>query len=62
MVESFFSVLTDYDTIWLIVVCGLFGSLIAVIAAAKGTHAIANFWVRFVNRRKVHFSFHGCLE
>lgn len=42
MVNSFFSVLTDYDTIWLIVVCGLFGSLIAVINAAQGTHAIAN--------------------
>lgn len=43
IVDSFFSVLTDYDTIWLVVVCGLFGSLIAVINAAKGTHAIANF-------------------
>lgn len=43
IVDSFFSVLTDYDTIWLIIVCGLFGSLIAVINAAKGTHAIANF-------------------
>lgn len=43
MVDSFFSVITDYDTVWLIVVCGLFGSLIAVINAAKGTHAIANF-------------------
>lgn len=43
MVDSFFSVVTDYDTVWLIVVCGLFGSLIAVINVAKGTHAIANF-------------------
>lgn len=43
IVESLFSVITDYDTVWLIVVCGLFGSLIAVINAAKGTHAIANF-------------------
>ncbi|MDO4189531.1 MAG: Na+/H+ antiporter NhaC family protein [Lachnospiraceae bacterium] len=41
--DSLFSVITDYDTVWLIVVCGLFGSLIAVITAAKGTHAIANF-------------------
>lgn len=43
MTESFFSVITDYDTIWLIIVCGLFGSLITVINEAKGTHAIANF-------------------
>ncbi len=43
LVDSLFQVLTDYDTIWLIVVCGLFGSLIAVINAAHGTHAIANF-------------------
>ena len=43
MVDSFFTVLTDYDTVWLLVVCGLFGSLIAVINAARGTHAIANF-------------------
>lgn len=43
MVDSFFEVVTDYDTVWLIVVCGLFGSLIAVINVSKGTHAIANF-------------------
>lgn len=42
MIDSFFSVITDYDTVWLLIVCGLFGSLIAVINAAKGTHAIAN--------------------
>ena len=52
MVESFFSVLTDYDTIWLIVVCGLFGSLIAVIAAAKGTHAIADFLGKICKSQK----------
>lgn len=43
MVDSFFGVITDYDTVWLLIVCGLFGSLIAVINVAKGTHAIANF-------------------
>lgn len=41
MVDSFFKVVTDYDTVWLLIVCGLFGSLIAVINAARGTHAIA---------------------
>lgn len=35
MVDSFFKVVTDYDTVWLLIVCGLFGSLIAVINAAK---------------------------
>ena len=43
LVDSLFQVITDYDTMWLIVVCGLFGSLIAVINAARGTHAIAHF-------------------
>lgn len=52
MVESFFSVLTDYDTIWLVVVCGLFGSLIAVITAAKGTHAIADFLGKICKSKK----------
>lgn len=28
MVDSFFGVITDYDTVWLLIVCGLFGSLI----------------------------------
>lgn len=41
--NSFFSVVTDYDTMWLVIVCGLFGSLIALIDKAKGTHAIARF-------------------
>lgn len=52
MVDSFFLVLTDYDTIWLIVVCGLFGSLIAVINAAKGTHAIADFLGKICKTQK----------
>lgn len=41
--DSFFSVVTDYDTMWLVVVCGLFGSLIALINKARGTHAFARF-------------------
>lgn len=41
--DAFFSVVTDYDTMWLVIVCGLFGSLIALINKAKGTHAIAKF-------------------
>lgn len=41
--DSFFSVVTDYDTMWLVVVCGLFGSLIALINKARGTNAFARF-------------------
>lgn len=41
--DAFFSVVTDYDTMWLVFVCGLFGSLIALLNASKGTHAIARF-------------------
>lgn len=41
MSDSFFTVITDYDTIWLVVVCGLFGSLVAIITASNGTRAIA---------------------
>lgn len=52
MTDSFFTVITDYDTIWLIVVCGLFGSLIAVMNAARGTHAIANFLGKICKSQK----------
>lgn len=39
--DSFFKVATDYDNVWLIMVCGLFGSLIALLNVSKGTIAIA---------------------
>lgn len=41
--DAFFKVVTDYDTMWLIFVCGLFGSLVALMNAARGTHAIAKW-------------------
>ena len=62
MVDSFFKVVTDYDTVWLLIVCGLFGSLIAVINAARGTHAIANLLGKFVKQVKVHYLRHGYWE
>ena len=62
MVDSFFKVVTDYDTVWLLIVCGLFGSLIAVINAARGTHAIAIYWEKFVKQVKVHYLRHGYWE
>lgn len=43
LVDSFFSVVTDYDTMWLVIVCGLFGSLIAVVNASGGSKAIAKY-------------------
>ena len=42
LTDSFFKVATDYDNVWLILVCGLFGSLIALLNESGGTHAIAN--------------------
>ena len=39
--NAFFSVATDYDNVWIIMVCGLFGSLIALLNASNGTLAIA---------------------
>ena len=36
-IDSLFEVLTDYDVQWVIIVCGLFGSLIALLEASNGT-------------------------
>lgn len=37
--DTLFEVLTDYDVQWVIMVCGLFGSLIALLSACHGTFA-----------------------
>lgn len=37
--DVLFEVLTDYDVQWVIMVCGLFGSLIALLSACHGTFA-----------------------
>lgn len=50
--DAFFKVVTDYDTMWLIFVCGLFGSLVALMNAAKGTHAIAKWLGRICKSGK----------
>lgn len=42
LVDTFFGVITDYDNVWIIVTTGLFGSLIALLNASHGTHALAN--------------------
>jgi Na+/H+ antiporter NhaC len=41
LMDSFFRVVTDYDNQWLLFVCGLFGSLMALLNASKATTAIA---------------------
>lgn len=37
--DTLFVVLTDYDVQWVIIVCGLFGSLISLLSASHGTFA-----------------------
>lgn len=49
---SFFKVATDYDNVWLIMVCGLFGSLIALLNASGGTNAIANMMSKICKSAK----------
>lgn len=39
--KKFFDVFVDPESIWMLLVCGLFGSLIAVVNASNGTNAIA---------------------
>ena len=51
-VAAFFKTATDYDNVWLIFVCGLFGSLIALLNASKGTIAIARFIGSFCRSTK----------
>lgn len=41
LIDCLFTVVTDYDNVWLILVCGLFGSLVALLNASNGTQAIA---------------------
>ena len=41
--ESFSRVVTDYDNMYIVCVCALFGSLIALLNASRGTTAFAKF-------------------
>lgn len=41
IVDSFFKVATDYDTVWVIVISAVLNALIAIMVAAHSTHAIA---------------------
>ena len=50
--DSFFKVITKKDNIWLLLVCGLFGSLIILLNVSKGTPAIARYIGKFCTSAK----------
>ena len=51
-IDAVFQVLTDYDSVWLILVCGLFGSLIALLEKSKGTIGFSKFIAKYANTPK----------
>lgn len=52
MTDAFWEVATDFDTVYLIIVCGLFGSLIKLLNHSKGTEAIANLLGKICKGKK----------
>ncbi|MEM9259667.1 MAG: Na+/H+ antiporter NhaC family protein [Bacteroidota bacterium] len=50
--DSLLSVMADPTIGWIILVCGLFGSLIHLIVAAGGARAFADFLLRYVTSRR----------
>lgn len=52
-VNVFLDVLYDEDSVWLVLVCGFFGSLIALLQASKGTFGFTGLITKFcTNERK----------
>ena len=51
-VDALFETITDYDNAWLILVCGLFGSLIALLNSSKATYAASKFIGKFCKSEK----------
>ncbi len=51
-VKAFFKTATNYDNVWLLMVCGLFGSLIALLHASGSTIAIAELIGRYCKKAK----------
>ncbi|NOR26737.1 MAG: sodium:proton antiporter, partial [Desulforhopalus sp.] len=51
-VSASLKVMGDETIGWIILVCGLFGSLIALLVKSGGALAFGNFLVRFVKNRK----------
>lgn len=52
MNDAFFEVVSNSDNQWLLLVCGLFGSLIVLLNASKGTHAIARALLKICKNEK----------
>ena len=50
--EAFFKAAGDADNQWVLIVCGLFGSLIALLAKSKGTLGFAGKLERYCNTSK----------
>ena len=51
-INSFYTVIADTTTIWVILVCGLFGSLIALIEKSGGTEGFAKLTAKVAKGRK----------
>lgn len=51
-IDALFTTITDYDNAWLLLVCGLFGSLIALLNASKATQVAARFIGKFCKTEK----------
>ena len=51
-INSFYTVIADTTTIWVILVCGLFGSLIALIEKSGGTEGFARLAAKAAKGRK----------
>lgn len=51
-VDALFETITDYDNAWLILVCGLFGSLIALLNSSKATYAASKLIGKFCKGEK----------
>lgn len=51
-INAFYTVIADTTTIWVILVCGLFGSLIAIIEKSGGTEGFAKLATKVAKGRK----------
>lgn len=51
-VTAFLDVLYDEDSVWLVLVCGFFGSLIALLQASKGTFGFTGLITKFCSNER----------
>lgn len=52
--DAFFEAATNYDNVFVLIICGLFGSLITLIGASHGTLGFANWLERHCKSAKKH--------